>query len=595
MTWTEIDVPCSTVALPDNWDEYLKGLAPRFRTKVRSVIRALQARDDVQFEFCRSVEQLDEYLPALYDLHRRRWAKAAKPGVFGMEGKKAFYRAISEATLARGELFLTGLRWRGRLLACQYGFVYGNSYVQLQEGYEPESEHWNLGAALRAWSIQQLIGVGIREYDFLAGTGRHKSDWGATIRIVKSAKMARANSAGFIYCRAPEWIVAVRQAVKGLVPPETIAARDARQERRRVETWRQKQTQDSNAVAVPDWLRSAAAGAYFYSPLFRIAPSIRDNYRLRLSPRPCLERRSRPSLRILYFHRINDDKDPFRPSMPTSKFEEQIRMVAKHHRVVRLREAIRQLSEGGPAESLVVITFDDGYADNYTNALPVLERHGLPATIFLTTGSLDSRESMWFEKLAVAVKRSPAEFVDLELDVPRRLSLRSESDRLAANATIFAYLRTLADSNRRLVLTETLAKLKAPPQSKEQSEMLTWNQVREMRARRIDFGGHTVSHPFVSKLEPLQAEREVAECKRRIEEELQAPADFFAYPSGRESDFTPLSKEIVARAGYRAAVSTLWGVNFPDTDPMELRRGQPWEEHLSLFAAKLDWYQLTDT
>ncbi len=124
--------------------------------------------------------------------------------------------------------------------------------------------------------------------------------------------------------------------------------------------------------------------------------------------------------------------------------------------------------------------------------------------------------------------------------------------------------------------------------------MLTWDQVRLMKARGIDFGGHTVNHPFVSKLGTDEGYTEIAGCKRRIEEELQASVEHFAYPNGREEDIAGWNKEILRAAGYRAAVSTLWGMNYRTTDRMELRRGQPWEKDLAQFAYKLDWYQLVN-
>ena len=124
--------------------------------------------------------------------------------------------------------------------------------------------------------------------------------------------------------------------------------------------------------------------------------------------------------------------------------------------------------------------------------------------------------------------------------------------------------------------------------------MLTWDQVRQMRARGIDFGGHTVTHPYLSRLTPEQAYWELAECKRRIETELQAPVAHFAYPNGRDEDFAPWNKEVLRAAGYNAAVTTLWGVNDKSTDRMELRRGGPWEEDEALFAYKMDWYQLVN-
>jgi hypothetical protein len=87
---------------------------------------------------------------------------------------------------------------------------------------------------------------------------------------------------------------------------------------------------------------------------------------------------------------------------------------------------------------------------------------------------------------------------------------------------------------------------------------------------------------------------EISECKRRIEQELQLPADYFAYPSGRGEDFGTWNKELVRNAGYRAAVTTIWGMNYRSTDRMELRRGGPWEQDAAQFAYKLDWYQLVN-
>ena len=124
--------------------------------------------------------------------------------------------------------------------------------------------------------------------------------------------------------------------------------------------------------------------------------------------------------------------------------------------------------------------------------------------------------------------------------------------------------------------------------------MLTWDQVRLMKAGGIDFGGHSVTHPFISRLNHEQVAWEVSECKRRIEKELQAPVDHFAYPSGREEDFGKWNEQIVRSAGYRAAVTTIWGLNYPSTNRMELRRGGPWEETPAQFACKLDWYQLVN-
>jgi peptidoglycan/xylan/chitin deacetylase (PgdA/CDA1 family) len=264
--------------------------------------------------------------------------------------------------------------------------------------------------------------------------------------------------------------------------------------------------------------------------------------------------------------------------------------LARYHKVVSLRDALDHLESGSP-ESVLAVTFDDGYQDNYLHAFPILHRYGLPATVFLTTGSLDSRDPLWFEELSGALKNTTNESVNLTIDIPRRLWLRTEAERLAANGRIFQLLRGLTDQERQLHLTDILREL-GHRRGARQDQMLTWGQIRLMKAGRIDFGGHTVNHPFLSRIPPQQVSWEVSECKRRIEEELQQQVEHFAYPNGREEDFVPANKELLRAAGYKAAVTTIWGVNYMSTDRMELRRSGPWEEDPALFACKLDWYQL---
>ena len=243
---------------------------------------------------------------------------------------------------------------------------------------------------------------------------------------------------------------------------------------------------------------------------------------------------------------------------------------------------------------MLAITFDDGYQDNYHNAFPILQRYGLPATIFLTTGGMDSRQPLWFERLAYALKKSACEHIDLEIDIPRRFRLGTEAERLASNGGIFALLRSLTDTARGQWMDRILKQLAVARDDERHDKMLTWDQVRRMKTHGIDFGGHTVTHPFLSKMTRDKALWEVSECKRRIEEELQLPADYFAYPNGREEDFGDWNKEVLRTAGYEAAVTTLWGMNYRSTDRMELRRGGPWEESRAQFAYKLDWYELVN-
>ena len=127
-----------------------------------------------------------------------------------------------------------------------------------------------------------------------------------------------------------------------------------------------------------------------------------------------------------------------------------------------------------------------------------------------------------------------------------------------------------------------------------QDKMLTWDQVRCMQAGGIDFGGRTVTHPFLSLMAEEKVAWEASECKRRIEEELQLAVFHFAYPNGRKKNFGDRNKEVIRGAGYQSAVTTIWGPNYSSTDLMELRRSGPWETSAAAFVYKLDWYQMVD-
>jgi CelD/BcsL family acetyltransferase involved in cellulose biosynthesis/peptidoglycan/xylan/chitin deacetylase (PgdA/CDA1 family) len=598
LLWTETETPCATVSLPQTWEEYVGMLRPRFRTKVRSVLRNLESLPSLRFGFCDRAEQVEQMLPILFDLHTRRWTQAGKPGVFGGEPKRSFYAALSTLLLERDWLRFSWVEWNGRILACQYGFTYAGIYSQLQEGYEPTSEHWNIGAGLRAWSIREYVKQGVREYDFLSGTERHKLDWGAEIRRTKSIVAARPGFKTLLYCRGPEWEERTRGVVKGLLPEKVLAIRQERLERQRLAAFQKTNNGQGTESHGLELMRKAMASCYFHGRFPALVRPLRDRYQLSVAangkgPKISWKKRTEGAARILFYHRVNDDRDPFFPAIGKDLFEQHMRYVARHYKVVSMSDLLNHLETGSPG-LVVAITLDDGYQDNYHNAFPILQRYGLPATIFLTTETMDTRDPLWFEQMAQALKKTSREFVDLEIDIPRRFWLRTQAERLESNDLIFSALRTLEDGDRKRWLPEILRQLAVAEDGERRDKMLTWDQVRLMKQHKIDFGGHTVTHPFMSKMTREQATWEVGECKRRIEEELQLPIDCFAYPNGGQQDFREWHRELICGAGFRAAVTSIWGMNYRSTNRTELKRGGPWEDNAALFASKLDWYQLVN-
>lgn len=308
---------------------------------------------------------------------------------------------------------------------------------------------------------------------------------------------------------------------------------------------------------------------------------------------PFLKRRRSRPIQILTYHRVNDDRDSFFPGMPASVFSDQMSYLAKRYHVCSLVEATGRLLANDVPENAVVVTFDDGYRDNYSHAFPILKAHGVSATIFLATGAVGTGQMLWHDQVFTVFRETQCRVLtEYHPDLPA-FPLRTIPEKLQAQHSVLRMLRLLNEEERCCWITRLAEKLAVAEYQQDSSLMLTWEQVREMRGAGISFGAHTVSHPILSRLTReqmrIQIERSSADIVRNIGERPLA----FAYPNGGREDFTGVTKELLRNAGFVCAVTTLFGANAYGQDPFELRRGQPWEEHLPTFATKLSWYRFT--
>src|SRR5262249_55064803 len=155
--------------------------------------------------------------------------------------------------------------------------------------------------------------------------------------------------------------------IKQFVPESVLAARARRLQMPQVTNG------TSTHTSKLEWLRKGAANCYLNLHVPAVTRRLRDQNQLSIpSARrwPRVSRRQEPSARILTYHRVNDEHDPFFPAISTNLFEQEMRFLARHYRVVPLREILKHL-EGGSSQPVMAITFDDGYQDNYHNALPI--------------------------------------------------------------------------------------------------------------------------------------------------------------------------------------------------------------------------------
>lgn len=289
-----------------------------------------------------------------------------------------------------------------------------------------------------------------------------------------------------------------------------------------------------------------------------------------------------PQLRILAYHRVFDIAEeaafPYDPELVSAgivAFRQQVQHLAEHFTPVRLDEVVAAVTGSGrlPPRG-VLITFDDGHADNYTHAFPVLRHAGVPATIFLSTGYMDGPATFWFDRVACLLYRCQ----DRELRVPGldgTLVLTDVPSRRRAAGVLLEHLKVVPDAQRRksLAWLQSTLVIETADEDRQMSGALTWGQVREMAGAGIDFGSHSVSHPILSQLDDDALDWELAESRREIAAQIGRPVDVIAYPVGGARAFDARVTDAVKRAGYRLGLSYLAGTNrLTDLDRYAMRR-----------------------
>jgi len=292
----------------------------------------------------------------------------------------------------------------------------------------------------------------------------------------------------------------------------------------------------------------------------------------------------RQRLSILIYHRVLREKDWMRPGTPTAvEFAWKMRMLRRHFTFLPLPEAIRLLRNGALPPRAACVTFDDGYADNFTVALPILQRYAIPATVFVATGFLDGGR-MWNDTVVESLRYHPTEVLDLsEFGLPVYVTDTGLARRRAAY-DIIMHCKYLEPIRRRDIIESVVGRTRGLPDDL----MLTTTQLRDLHRQGVEIGGHTCFHPILSSLSLTRAREEIIGGKNQLEDIIGEPLRLFAYPNGRPNqDYLQEHVALVKEAGFEAAVSTQWGVAGPRSDPFQLPRFTPWDKSSTKFLLRM--------
>ncbi|MEF8717665.1 MAG: polysaccharide deacetylase family protein [Candidatus Accumulibacter necessarius] len=293
-----------------------------------------------------------------------------------------------------------------------------------------------------------------------------------------------------------------------------------------------------------------------------------------------------PRLSILIYHRVHARADTVFPDEQDAvRFERLMRFVARSFTVMTLSRAVSALQRGDLPPRALVVTFDDGYADNAEVALPILQRCGLAATFFVSTGFLDGGR-MWNDSVIEIVRACRHGAIDLEDFGFGRCSLAGLAERRAVIGRLLPHIKYLQVGEREDAIAR-LHKLSGLAELPDHL-MMRSEQVRQLHQAGMEIGAHTVQHPILTTLAPTEAEHEITAGRNRLQEIIDAPVDVFAYPNGKpERDYDHSHVELLRRLGFAAAVSTAPGVARIGDDFLQLPRFTPWGPALVTWATRL--------
>jgi peptidoglycan/xylan/chitin deacetylase (PgdA/CDA1 family) len=272
-----------------------------------------------------------------------------------------------------------------------------------------------------------------------------------------------------------------------------------------------------------------------------------------------------PCLVVLNYHRIRADgcsggtafeEGVFGPS--ASEFEQQMEWISTNTEVLTEADVIERLASGSPFGSpSSLITFDDGYVDNYETAFPILRKHAIPAIFFIPTGLISSRQLGWWDITAYLVKRSDKSSISIDgEEIPL-------VDRRAAIRRLIGKAKYPSAGSARLSMHEVseACGVRMPGVEIQSRELMTWEQVREVSRNGISIGSHTHSHPVLSQLDQEGQREELRISKEILERELGMRVRSVAYPFGGNFHYGRESMSLASECGYEIGFSFQGGAN----------------------------------
>lgn len=263
-------------------------------------------------------------------------------------------------------------------------------------------------------------------------------------------------------------------------------------------------------------------------------------------------------LMVMNYHRIgNPHQCPFDQNLFSASLEnleKQVRAFQSQCDLIGVDDLETVLKS--PRGKHLLLTFDDGYRDNYELAFPVLKAQRAPALFFIATNYIDQPQVAWWDEIAWMIRQAkiPALPTGKWFDEPISIAQPYPSQAISQSVKKYWSLQEDETENFLNDLARDTQSGRADAKLAENLWM-TWDMIQEMHQASMDFGGHTVTHPVLSQMSSTRQHDEIHDCSKRLQEKLGVAPRAFSYPVGQSHMFTEQTKQIVQQAGFRWAFS----------------------------------------
>ena len=274
---------------------------------------------------------------------------------------------------------------------------------------------------------------------------------------------------------------------------------------------------------------------------------------------------------VLAYHRVTVlNKDPQRLAIAPKDFEKHIVFLKEHFNIISLQDLVPLIKTANVPPKTIVITFDDGYNDSFYYAKPILQKHGVPATVFVVAGTVNSHREFWWDELERIFLSDLDIYKDINIKIGIQIFSRKITDKMDAEKVyreIYSLLRYLPIDEINRVVNCLLEWSGLGPEGRKTHRGLTGDELRELvKEGDIEIGAHTMDHCVLSKESIDRQRSEIIGSRTALSNIINKEIKSFSYPFGSPEDVPPYSRNLLKEEGFNCAVAGEQGLVHNDAD-----------------------------